>query len=79
MLLKLSSMRDLNLILSDFSLGVNKEQLQTVYKQATKQQFNFLKVDIDNPNNNKKFSHNWTDFYDFGDEDNDDSSTDEEA
>ena len=78
MLLKLSSMRDLNLILSDFSLGVNKEQLQTVYKQATKQQFNFLKVDIDNPNNNKKFSHNWTDFYDFGDEDDNDSSTDEE-
>jgi ABC-type oligopeptide transport system ATPase subunit len=71
-LLKLSSDRDLHLILSDFSLGVDKKQLYDVYKQSTKEKFNFLKIDLDNPNNNKKFSHNFTDFFEFGDSDSDD-------
>ena len=71
-LLKLSSIRDLNLILSDFSLGVDRKQLAAVYKDATSEQFQFLKVDIDNPDNNKKFSRNFTDFYVF-DSDSDDS------
>ena len=56
-------MRDLNLILSDFSLGVNKDELKLIYKNATKRKFDFLKIDIDNRNNNEKFSHNWKDFY----------------
>jgi hypothetical protein len=71
-LLKLSSIRDLNMILSDFSLGVDRKQLAAVYKDATSEQFQFLKVDIDNPDNNKKFSRNFTDFYVF-DSDSDDS------
>ena len=71
-LLKLSSIRDLNLILSDFSLGVDRKQLAAVYRDATSEQFQFLKVDIDNPDNNKKFSRNFTDFYVF-DSDSDDS------
>ena len=74
-LLKLSSIRDLNLILSDFSLGVDRKQLAAVYKDATSQQFQFLKVDIDNPDNNKKFSRNFTDFYVFdSDSDSDDET-----
>ena len=62
-LLKLSSNRDLNLILSDYSLGVNREELADIYKDATRDKFHFLKISIDEPDNNKKFSHNWTDFY----------------
>ena len=31
--------------------------------------FDFLKVAVDEPNNNKKFSHNWTDFYKIENED----------
>lgn len=62
-LLKLSSNRDLNLILSDYSLGVDKQELAMIYKDATKVKFDFLKISIDEPDNNKKFSHNWTDFY----------------
>ena len=62
-LLKLSSNRDLNLILSDYSLGVNRDGLAMIYKDSTRVKFDFLKVAIDEPNNNKKFSHNWTDFY----------------
>jgi len=62
-LLKLSSNRDLNLILSDYCLGVNRDELATIYKNATQNKFNFLKIAIDEPDNNKKFSHNWTGFY----------------
>ena len=69
MLLKLSSKRDLNLILSDFSLGVDRDELALLYKESTAQRFHFLKVSIDEPNDNKKFSHNWTDFFQLSDAD----------
>jgi hypothetical protein len=74
-LFKLSSTRDMNSILKECSLGVDKEQLEYIYKDATKQKFNFLKVDIETPNENKKFSHNWTDFYHI-DDDEEESETD---
>lgn len=67
-ILKLSSVRDLNLMLSDFSLGVDRNELAMIYKDATKKKFDFLKVDIDNPDNNKKFSRNWTGFYTLDDD-----------
>ena len=70
-LLKLSSNRDLNLILSDYSLGLNRDELAMIYKDATRTKFDFLKVAVDEPDNNKKFSHNWTDFYKIENEDKD--------
>ena len=74
-LLKLSSNRDLNLILSDYSLGVNRQELAMIYKDATKRKFDFLKIAVDEPDDNKKFSHNWTDFYKIkSDSDSDDDS-----
>jgi len=59
-LLKLSSNRDLNTVLRDFSYDKNVRDL---YKHATKEKLNFFKVDIDNPDDNKRFSHNWTNYY----------------
>jgi hypothetical protein len=73
-LLKLSSNRDLNLILSDYSLGVDRQGIATIYKDATKRKFDFLKIAIDEPDNNKKFSHNWTDFYKIEEDSDDDKS-----
>ena len=67
-LLKLSSARDLNLIMSDFSLGMDRKELALVYKDATKEKFSFLKVDIDNEVDNRKFSKNWTQFYEIDDD-----------
>lgn len=66
-ILKLSSDRDLNLILGENSLGVDKDELKTIYKEATKVQFDFLKIDINQGDENKKFSHNWTEFYELDD------------
>jgi len=47
MLKKLSSTRDLTAILKDFSLGLAKEELLTLYEYATQEKTDFLFVDID--------------------------------
>ena len=65
-LLKLGSKRDLALILADYGLGVDKNELMTIYKDATKIPFDFLKISTDERDDNKRFSHNWTAYYDIG-------------
>ena len=75
-LIKLSSDRDLNLILSNFSLGVDRKVVLNIYKDATKQKFNFLKVSLDEPDINKRFCKNWIGYYKVEDvEDNEDTDT----
>ena len=70
-ILKLSGKRDLNLILSNYALGIEVDQIIDLYKNATKDKFNFLKIDIENRDDNKKFSHNFTHFYEIKNEDSD--------
>lgn len=55
---KISSNRDLSMILTDYSLGVSKEELYKVYKYATKEMFSFLLVDLE-ADENEKFRKNW--------------------
>ena len=62
-LLKLGSKRDLALILSDYGLGVDKDELMSLYKDATRIPFDFLKVATNERDDNKRFSKNWTGFY----------------
>jgi len=47
-LLKLSGNREVNLILSEFGLGVTKEQLLNLYKYATQEKFSPLIIDLEN-------------------------------
>ena len=72
-LLKLGSKRDLNLILSDYGLGVDKDELMAIYKNATQIPFDFLKISTDERDDSKRFSHNWSGFYNIG------SDSEEEA
>lgn len=44
---KLSSTRDLRMIMNDFSLGVDKDTLVDLYKFATKDKDDFLLIDIE--------------------------------
>jgi hypothetical protein len=62
-LLKLSSNKDLKLVLSDYSLGLELEQLVSLYKQSTDQKFSFFKLDINSSDVNKKYSKNFKEFY----------------
>ena len=46
-LLKLSGQREVNIILSEFGLGVTKEQLMELYEYATKEKFSPLIIDME--------------------------------
>lgn len=46
-ILKLSGAREVNLILSEFGLGVDKEQLLKIYQYATAEKFSPLLVDLE--------------------------------
>jgi len=61
-LLKLSGKRDLNLILSEFELGVTKDELMEMYDDATKEKFSFLLVDVE-ADKDKKFRKNFLELY----------------
>ena len=62
-LLKLGSRRDVDLIINECSLGVEKDVLLRYYKNATREKFNSLKINLDTGNDNEKFSRNFNDFY----------------
>ena len=57
-ILKLSGDRDMRLILTEFGLGLQKEQLLAMYKHATAKKFNFLFVDMEEESE-KRFRHNF--------------------
>jgi hypothetical protein len=48
-ILKLSGNREVKLILSEFGLGVSKEELLEIYEYATKEKFSPLLVDMEAP------------------------------
>lgn len=60
-ILKLGQRRNLNMIMSELSLGVTKDQLIKIYGFATKNKFDVLLVDLDEPDLNKKFKRNFLD------------------
>ncbi len=62
-LLRQSSVRDLNNVLSDFHLGVSKEQLKEMYRVSTREDLNFLLVNCQTNDRNKRFSHNFGDYW----------------
>ncbi len=62
-LLTLSSDADLNRIMSAFSMGVDKEVLKKVFKNAIKEKMCAFKINIGTTDLNHKFSRNFNDFY----------------
>jgi Ni2+-binding GTPase involved in maturation of urease and hydrogenase len=54
-ILKLSGNRELKMILSEFGLGVDKETLLAIYKEATREKFQPLIVDLESGDDDKKF------------------------
>ena len=62
-ILKLGSKRDTEMIISECSIGIEKDELLSLYKDATKQKFNFLKINLETGNDNEKYSRNFNDFY----------------
>jgi len=52
-LLKLSGQREINIILSEFGLGVSKDQLLKIYEYATKEKLSPLIIDNETDKNNR--------------------------
>lgn len=69
-LLTLSSDRNLNMIMNEYSMGIDKEILIKIFKNAVKERLCCFKINIANPNLNEKFSRNFTDFYRLVDDEN---------
>jgi hypothetical protein len=60
--LRLANDDDLNLILRKYkSVGVSQQQLVEMYRTATEEPFNFLKIAVLETDENKKFTRNFTD------------------
>lgn len=57
---KLSSTKDLKMIMNDFSLGIDKEILLKIYKECTEEKSDFLLVDMDTDMEHR-FRHNFLD------------------
>ena len=63
-LLKCGSSKDLNMVLRDFSLGIEKSQLLEMYKTSVEEGFgHFLKINTTTNDRKKKFSKDWNEFY----------------
>ncbi len=63
-ILKVGNKKSLNMMLSEFSVGVEKEQLLNMYNYATKDKFNFLLIDVDESDPERKFRHNFDEYLD---------------
>jgi hypothetical protein len=62
-ILKLSGAKDMKAIINNYSLGLNVDEVVKLYKDATKEKFNFLKIAIEERDDDRRFSHNFTSFY----------------
>jgi hypothetical protein len=70
-ILKLSGAKDMKQIIQNYSLGLDANEVVKSYKDGTKDKFNFLKISVEERNENKIFSHNFTGFYKINDESSD--------
>lgn len=60
---KLADEGDLQRILRNHKMGMSLQILMETYNIATQIPTDFLKIDILNPDKNKKLSHNYTDYF----------------
>lgn len=57
--------------MSNYAFAIEVDEIMKMYEHVTKDKFNFLKIDIENRDDNQKLFHNFTGFYEVGDEDED--------
>jgi hypothetical protein len=72
-ILKLSGSKDLKAIITNYSLGLDANEIVKICKDATKDKFNFFKIDLETRFANRTYSHNFTGFYKLNDDSDSDS------
>ena len=60
--LKLGGTRDVNTILRECSIGLTKEQLLSMYKEATREKFHVFIINLDK-NANERYRHNFLQYF----------------
>ena len=71
-ILKLSGAKDLRAIIQNYSLGLDPDEILKLYKEATREKFNFFKIDCESRDENKIYSHNFTEFFKINNDSDDD-------
>jgi len=61
-ILKLGGSRDVNSILRECSIGITKEQLLSMYKEATKQKFDVFIINLEK-SGNERYRHNFLQYF----------------
>ena len=57
-----SSLKNLTMIMNEYSLGVDKKQMKEMYDDATKDKMGFLMLDLEG-DREKRFRSNFDEFY----------------
>jgi cytochrome oxidase Cu insertion factor (SCO1/SenC/PrrC family) len=47
----------ITIIIANYSLGLDPDDIVKLYKDATRDEFNFLKISVDERDDNKMYSH----------------------
>jgi hypothetical protein len=71
-ILKLSGAKDMKAIIQNYSLGLDADEIVKLYKDATRDKFNFLRISVEERDDNKMYSHNFTEFYNVKNDSDDD-------
>jgi hypothetical protein len=66
-LLKIRGNRDLKMILNDCNVGIDIENFEKIFKDATQQELSFLKIDIANRDDDKVLSKVFDYYYKISD------------
>jgi hypothetical protein len=60
---KLGSTKDLDCVMRNYTLGVDKQQLLQMHREATREPLSFMFVDVHSTDENKKFGKNFGHFF----------------
>ena len=71
-ILKLSGSKDMRQIIQNYSLGLDPDEIVKLYKTATRNKYEFLKIDVETRDENKRYSHNFTKFFHIEDDSDED-------
>jgi hypothetical protein len=72
-ILKLSGAKDLKAIIQNYSLGLDADEIVRLYKESTRVKFDFFKVSVEERDDNKIYSHNFTQFFRVNNDSDDDN------
>ena len=61
-ILKLGGSRDINSIMRECSVGINKDDLLSIYKEATRDKFDCLIINLDK-NGNERYRKNFLEYF----------------